>query len=55
MEMWIHGDRLGTERLFRVDGQATNFLHGSRTLYKRPRREARIRDSLFKIGHDLLY
>jgi hypothetical protein len=35
MEMWIPGDRLGTERVFRLKGQATNVLLGHGTLYKR--------------------
>jgi hypothetical protein len=34
METWFHADRLGTERVFRVNGQATNVLLGYGT-YKR--------------------
>jgi hypothetical protein len=33
MGMEIHGDRLGKERFFRVNGQATDVLHGYRRLY----------------------
>lgn len=35
MEMCIPGDRFGAERVFPVNGQATNALLGYETQYKR--------------------
>jgi hypothetical protein len=45
MEMWIHGDQLGMERVFRVSGHATDVLHGYQRLYKQPCREERMESS----------
>jgi hypothetical protein len=50
MEMWIQGDRHYMQRVFRVNGQATNVLLVYRRLFKRSCRAEHIHCSSFVLS-----